>query len=124
MLGLITGCASSSQKWYGTWEGDLKRAGSSVPLHDRNTINLLQVRILPDGTFEMLESGITVSGTHMLGSKKAFLTVRKTMGQPVEQSKTNDLTLTWQDDGTVLWTDPAGFGNEPVRLTLKPQPGG
>jgi hypothetical protein len=123
MLGLISGCASVSKKWYGTWEGDLQRADPATPLHERNTINLLRIRILPDGTFEMLESGIPIEGTCVLGSKKAFLRPRKTLGQPVDPSKSKEMTLTWQDDGTVLWTDPGGFDGGSVRLSMKPQPG-
>ncbi len=132
MLGLIVllfaGCASHSQKWYGTWEGDLQRAKPSAPLDIRNTINLLKVTILPDGTFEMVESGVSKSGRHRLGEDKAFLTIKKVLGRPIEQSgrgtqsQNLDLTLTWQEDGSILWNDPAGQDGHPVRLTLKSQP--
>ncbi len=123
MLGLISGCSNISQKWYGKWEGNLQRTDPAMPDDDvKRTIDYLSVTILRNGTFEMVESGIPVTGSHNLGSEKAFLTIKTRAGQPVSEKESTDLTLTWNGDGSILWHDPAGFDGHPVRLTLKPQP--
>ena len=121
-IGLLTGCENTSQKWHGTWEGDMKRLQSSAPDDVERTINLLRITILPDGTFEMLESGLSKSGTTRLDGDKAYLKVKKLLGQPIEQSgpgtqrENEDLVLEWGEDGTVVWHDPSGYGGVEVQL--------
>jgi hypothetical protein len=120
-LGLAFGCANHSAKWYGRWEGDLKRAAASAPDDPtKRTIDLLRLDIKPDGTFEVLESGFDKSGTHKLGSEQAFLTVKTILGRPVDEigggtkRENKDVVLTWLEDGTIEWRDPAGFGGPVV----------
>lgn len=122
-VGLLSGCSNDAQKWYGRWEGDLGRVSSDIPDDPKKrTINLVRIDIKADGTFEMLESGFDKSGTHKLGSEKAFLRVKTLLGRSVEslgpgtQAANQDLILTWQEDGTVLYKDPAGFDEAPVVL--------
>lgn len=112
-------CSGDTAKWVGRWEGDLQRADPSAPDDPtKRTINLLRVDIKPDGTFEMLESGIGKSGTHKLGSERAVLRVTKIMGQPVAEigggteRENRQITLTWRDDGTAVYSDPAGFDGD------------
>ncbi len=127
-LTALVGCESQSQKWYGDWEGDLQRA-DPIPGNDVvTTINKVRLTILPNGTFELLRSGINESGTHRLGKDRAFLTITHVLGRPVGQLGTGaekmnkDLTAVWQSDGSVLLSDPGGFDERPVRLTRREQP--
>jgi hypothetical protein len=122
-LGLLSGCQSSSKKWYGTWVGELDRADPSMPDNDvKRTVNSIRIEIKPDGTFTMLESGFDKEGTHRLGSRQAFLTVTRMLGRPIEQlgaeaeRLNQDLVLTWEPNGTVSFTDPRGFDGGTVVL--------
>jgi hypothetical protein len=129
-LGLLAlSCSGGNDKWFGTWEGTMHRADPSTPDDDvKRTVNYLKITILPDGTFHMLESGLNKSGTHNLGSDKAFLTVKRVLDRPIQSGtgtdrENQDLVLEWQEDGSVLWHDPRGFDDDPVRLSLKTQRG-
>lgn len=94
----------------------------------RRTVDLIRLTILPNGTFEMLRSGINESGTHKLGKERAFLTITKILGRPVQQlgpgaeQMNKDLTAVWQSDGSLLLSDPGGFDALPVKLSRAEQP--
>jgi hypothetical protein len=129
VLGLTLGCSGESQKWHGTWVGDLQRTAPDAPKDFKsNTINLIKLMILPNGTFEMMESGIPKSGTVRLGQDKAYLTITRILDRPVSsagsgtQEMNKDLVATWQEDGSILLDDPGGFDAAPVRLTREEQP--
>jgi hypothetical protein len=129
-LGLLAlGCSDASKKWYGRWEGEADRVDPSMPQDDvRRSVNRIQIDIKPDGTFEMIDGPITKSGKHTLGGDKAFLTATKLVGKPIEPGsgtdrENQDMVMEWQEDGSVLWHDPRGFDEAPVRLTLKSKPG-
>jgi hypothetical protein len=129
VLGLTHGCSGESQKWQGTWVGDLNRTAPDAPDdYKAHTINLIELKILSDGTFEMMESGIPKSGTVRLGREKAFLTITRVLDRPISsagsgtQDMNKDLVATWQEDGSILLDDPGGFDAGPVRLTRPEQP--
>ena len=130
LVGLtLFGCANESRKWYGIWEGDLKVSDPAMPNDDlRRMVDLAKLSIKPDGTFELMRSSITVSGTHRLGKDKAFFTITRILDQPIStqgpgtQKMNKDLTATWEEDGSLLLNDPTGFESGPVKLTRTSQP--
>jgi hypothetical protein len=47
VLGLTLSCSGGSQKWHGTWVGDLNRTAPDAPDdYKAHTINLIKVMIL------------------------------------------------------------------------------
>jgi hypothetical protein len=117
----VFGCENQSQKWYGDWVGNLNRVDEVDDV--ARSINHIKLTIKPDGTFQLLRSGIGDSGSHQLGEDKAFLKITHHLDRPIQQmgpgaEKMNkDLILRWQDDGSITFEDPGGFDVGPVRLT-------
>ena len=123
----LCGCGGAHQ-WYGEWQGDLQLVGNRIPDDPvKATINRIRLTLKPDGSFEMVRSGIPETGDFRSGGDRAFLTIKTRFGQPVSlsgpgtQAMNRDLTLDWQKDDSLLFTDPAGFDTHPVLLDRKAQ---
>lgn len=90
------------------------------------TVNMVEVKIKPEGAFEMFEAGIPKSGTVKYIDGKAYLQVEEVLNQPIERQ--GDLAREFNsyielkpiDPDHVLYSDP----NEQRRLPdgSKPAP--
>lgn len=87
-----------------------------------NTVAAVELKLNPNGTFELLEGGTPKEGDWRHDGKAAFLKIRTFMGRPIEEQgelavKLNqEIELRAQNDGTVHFRDPAGFVEETVTL--------
>ena len=130
LIGLISlialariSCSSNSFNFEGKWSG--KR---SLPNNEKgenpilNTIAKVDLDLKSNGRFTLLEGGIPKEGTYRTEGKKAFLKVDTFMDRPIEdQGKlavdmNKEIELTAKEDGSLLFTDPAGLDPQSVRL--------
>lgn len=124
LLGLLLfGCGPSFQ-WNGHWTGKrnlpLPEGGDPAIL---STISKVELTLEPNGRFELLEGGLPKSGTFHAEGQTAYLKITHFMDRPIEAQgeaavKMNqEIVLTAQKDGSVLFDDPGGIAKETVRLT-------
>jgi hypothetical protein len=118
-----TGCSSSFQ-WSGKWSG--KR---DLPLPEGGdpsilaTISKVELSLEAGGRFELLEGGLPKSGTFRSGGPKAYLKVTHFMERPIESlgdsavKMNQEIVLSAQKDGTILFDDPGGIAKGTVVLS-------
>lgn len=134
LIGLIASGCGSSFNFEGHWVG--KRDLPKKPGDDDailNTIAKVDLRFLPNSRFELLEGGIPKSGTYRVEGKTAYLLVTHFMDRPMADQGSSAVAMNQEmqvkakEDGTAVFSDPAGLWQEPVTLHREKeeaQPGG
>lgn len=121
---LLAGCSGPSFQWSGHWKGrrDLKaKPGENEAV--LNSIAKIDLKLDPNGTFELLEGGAPKEGDYRTEGTSAILKVKTFFGRPIEAQgevavKLNqEILLKAQKDGTIVFSDPAGFTEESIVLT-------
>jgi hypothetical protein len=121
----VVGCGRTfdyTGQWSGKRDIPLKPGDNEVIL---NTIAKVELTMHPNGRFDLLEGGIPKDGTYRTDGMKAHLKVERFMQRPIEEQgetavKMNqEILLEAQSDGSLVFTDPAGFQQESVRLIRK-----
>ena len=125
---IAAACSTNSFNFEGKWSG--KR---SLPNNEKgenpilNTIAKVDLDLKSNGRFTLLEGGIPKEGTYRTEGKKAFLKVDTFMDRPIEdQGKVavdmnKEIELAAKEDGSLLFTDPAGLDPQSVRLERQKQ---
>jgi hypothetical protein len=85
------------------------------------TLSKIRLEIQPGGRFTMIDAGMGKAGDIRYADGKALLKVRTMLGQ--EAPEAPEIALTPQDDGTLVYDDPAGFETAPVIMKRESQPG-
>ena len=114
---ILAGCAPQ-YAWEGTWKGERNlplRPGVSDSV--RRTAAKIDLKILPNGTFEIFESGLPKSGHTVPSNGKLVLRVENIMDRPIE--KPMEFTLTNLAPTRIRFEDGSG---EAVVLNLEAQP--
>lgn len=126
LLGLsflaLTGCASETRAWVGTWEGE--RKGLTLPEKEDALAKALRrvvIVIAPDGSFTREETSLGSRGKGRFSAKQAFLTVTHLLDKPIETDpnvarENKDLILEWKDENTILYWDPGSLTPGSVEL--------
>ncbi len=123
LMGLFAVSCGASFQWAGTWTGkrnlSLPKGGDPSILA---TISKVELKIEENGRFELFEGGVHKSGTVRSEGRQAFLRVTHFLDRPIEAQgeaavKMNqEILLSAQKDGSVIFTDPAGIADATVRL--------
>lgn len=122
-LTLLAGCSGPSFSWAGEWKGkrDLKpKPGENEVI--LNTIAMVSLKLNPNGTFELFEGGAPKTGDYRVDGEKAYLKVKTFFDRPIEAQgevavKMNqEIELSAQKDGSILFRDPAGLAQESIVL--------
>lgn len=133
IIAFAAGCGGSFA-WTGKWVGkrtlELPPNGNPYVMA---TLAKVELTILPNGRFELLESGVPKSGTVRTEGRRAYLKVTHFMDRPLSDQgeaalKMNqEIRLSVQKDGSIEFDDPGGLVREKVRLVremTESQPGG
>lgn len=127
---LVAGLACApSFRFAGDWRGhrdiEVKPGEDAAMLR---TISRIDLKIEPDGHFDMVDAGMPKSGRVRYGDGKAFLEVKTLMNRPIEeagpgvQRQNREIELTPDGPDALLFHDPAGFDPGPIRLERQSQP--
>lgn len=125
-----SGCANSSRKWIGKWEGT-HTALVSAELAEQNpalaaSIRQVVLTINPDSTYTLVRAGMPESGNIVFAGDKATLTATMVLNQPLQrqdesvQRQYPPIPLTFSSSNTITFSDPADFGRNPITLTKTP----
>jgi hypothetical protein len=108
------GCGNASD-YIGTWEGRYQLP--VVPGQDpavRETLAKVSAEVRADGTCTVREEGFRKDGTWRPAGGSLVLTLRSSLGRPLEGSMGGERTME-RSEGGVLYSRP---GQEAVRLSL------
>ena len=123
LVALLASSCGSSFPWPGHWVGQ-----RNLPLPEGGdpgilaTIGKVDLILKENGRFELLEGGLPKSGTFRTEGNRAFLKITHFMDRPIEQQgdaamKMNqEIELSAQKDGTIVYDDPGGLVKEKVTL--------
>jgi len=123
VLAFAAGCSGPGFSWAGEWKGrrDLKpKPGENEVI--LNTIAMVSLKLNPNGTFELFEGGAPKTGDYRIEGEKAFLKVKTFFDRPIEAQgevavKMNqEIELSAQKDGSILFRDPAGLSQDSLVL--------
>ena len=121
-----SGCQDPTPKWVGEWLGhndglvapELKRKDPVLA----GNLTRVHLTLRSDRTFELIRAGLPNEGNYSISKSNATLTITKIMGKqvsgmPDEVKKQNaPIQLTLQDPNTIIMSDPADFGRNPITL--------
>ena len=122
VLNLVTkNWSGSSFNFVGDWRGfrDIKALPGEDPTILRQ-LSKLDLTVRPNGTFELVESGMPYEGKSRESGGTLYLRIETVMGKPVESEpaykKVGEIELELKplENGRLQFTDPAGFEKKPV----------